>query len=134
MNQDLWLNLPVKNAKKSKAFFKKIGFKFNPQYVEDGKSCCLVIGEKGVVVMLFEHPEFKKFTGRTSVADLKKGNEVLISLSAKNRKEVDAFAKKVKAAGGTIFSAPAEYDGWMYGCGVKDLDGHRWNMLFMDLE
>ena len=57
----------------------------------------------------------------------------MISIDAQSRLEVDETALKVIEAGGTIFAKPAENQGWMYGCGFQDLDGHRWNVLYMDL-
>jgi predicted lactoylglutathione lyase len=61
-------------------------------------------------------------------------NEVLFSISADSREEVEQLAEAVKAAGGQLFSAPKEIQGWMYGCGFSDPDGHKWNSLFMDPE
>ena len=63
---------------------------------------------------------------------IKTSSEILISIDAENKGEVDALAKKVEEAGGTVFAPPAESQGWMYGCAFADLDGHRWNSLFMD--
>ena len=42
------------------------------------------------------------------------------------------MAKKAEAAGATVFCKPQESQGWMYSCGLVDLDGHRWNVLYMD--
>jgi predicted lactoylglutathione lyase len=57
----------------------------------------------------------------------------LFSFDAESREEVDEMAKKVKAAGGTLYAEPAENQGWMYGFAFVDPDGHRWNMLYMDM-
>ena len=56
----------------------------------------------------------------------------MISIDAESRQEVEDLAQKVNDAGGVVFAKPAEKQGWMYGCGFSDLDGHRWNVLFMD--
>ena len=81
--------------------------------------------------MLFEEAMFKGFL-RNNVADTTKVNEVLFSFDAESRQEVDEVAAKVKAAGGVVFAEPGESQGWLYGCGFTDPDGHRWNPLFMD--
>ncbi len=132
MTKDLWLNLPVKDVKRSKEFFTKMGFSFNTQYGNGEDSACLIVGDKNTVVMLFKDDSFKKFT-RSEIADAKHSNEVLISISAESPEEVDEMAKKAAAAGGTVFSEPGGNQGWMYGCGFADPDGHRWNVLYMDM-
>jgi len=130
MTKQIWLNLPVKNVAKAKDFFWKIGFSFNEQH-DTPSSTCMVIGEGNFVVMLFEELLFKSFT-QNELTDTHSGSEILISIDAENKEEVDALAEKVKDAGGTVFSPPAESQGWMYGFGFADLDGHRWNVLYMD--
>lgn len=130
MTKQIWLNLPVKNIAKAKEFFWKIGFSFNEQH-DTPNSTCMVVGEAHFVVMLFEEVLFSGFS-QNGITDTKSSSEVLISIDAENREEVDELAVKVQEAGGTIFSPPAESQGWMYGFGFADLDGHRWNVLFMD--
>lgn len=133
MTKELWLNLPVKNLGKSIEFFKKMGFSFHEDSPGNTPvSAPMYIGTKKVVVMLFEEASFKMCSGN-NVADTAKGSEVLMSFDAESRAEVDEIAQKAAAAGGTIFAEPAEIQGWMYGCGFADLDGHRWNALFMDM-
>jgi len=132
MTKDIWINLPVKNVGKSKEFFTALGFSFNSDYINNDESACLVIGDKSVVVMLFTEATFKNFTGN-EITDSKQGTEVLFSIGAESREEVDEMAKKVVKAGGTIYAEAEDNDSWMYGCGFADLDGHRWNALYMDL-
>jgi len=132
MTKEIWLNLPVKNLNKSKEFFTQLGFSFNPLYENSDEAVCLIVGDKSVIVMLFEDATFKSFT-LNGIADTKKVSEVLISIDAESKEEVDEMAKKVILAGGTIYYEP-EDQGWMYGCGFADLDGHRWNVLYMDME
>ncbi len=91
----------------------------------------MVVGEGHFVVMLFEESLFATFS-QNNITDTNLSSEILISIDAENREEVDELAKKVTEAGGTVFAAPAESQGWMYGFGFADLDGHRWNVLFMD--
>jgi uncharacterized protein len=131
MAKDFWLNLPVKDIGRSKAFFQSLGFKFNPRYQSDN-SCSLLLGDKGVVVMLFEEPAFKGFTSN-NIADTMQGTEVLLSFDAQSKEEVDEIVEKVIAAGGTSNHKPTEMTGWMYGCVFADPDGHRWNVLYMDM-
>lgn len=130
MTKQIWLNLPVKDVAKAKDFFWKIGFSFNEQH-DTPSSTCMVVGESHFVVMLFEESLFASFS-QNSLTDTKSSSEVLISIDAESKEDVDELAKKVIEAGGNIFSPPAESQGWMYGFGFADLDGHRWNVLFMD--
>ncbi|WP_417942504.1 VOC family protein [Flavobacterium sp. RS13.1] len=130
MTKQIWLNLPVKDVAKAKDFFWKIGFSFNEQH-DTPTSTCMLVGEGHFVVMLFEESVFAGFS-QNGITDTNSGSEILISIDAENREEVDELAEKVKAAGGTVFAPPSESQGWMYGCGFTDLDGHRWNVLFMD--
>jgi uncharacterized protein len=131
MTKQIWLNLPVKDVAKSKVFFAKIGFTFNGQN-DTEHSACMMVGDKNFVIMLFEESIFAEFA-QTTITDTKRSAEILISIDAENREEVDEFAEKVVAAGGILFAKPAENQGWMYGCAFADLDGHRWNVLYMDL-
>jgi len=131
MVKEFWLSLPVKDIKKSRAFFDKLGFKFNTKNGNTDTSAALMVGEKNVVVMLFEEPAFKGFTN-TEVADTKQGTEVLLSFDAQSKEEVDAMAQKAIEAGGKTDHKPYEMQGWMYGCVFTDIDGHKWNVLHMD--
>lgn len=133
MIKDIWINLPVKNIEKSVAFFKQLDFKFNTKYGNTSQSASLLIGDKNVVVMLFEETLFKNFTNN-AITDTKQNTEVLLSIGAESRDEVDTIAKKAEGAGGVVFAKPGESQGWLYGCGFTDLDGHRWNVLFMDFQ
>lgn len=130
MTKQFWINLPVKNLDKSIAFFTKLGFSVQQQHSSNQAE--LVIGENHVLIVLFPEPVFKNFTGN-EIADPKQSSEVLFSIDAESRGEVDEIAKRAIEAGGMIFSEPAEHQGWMYGCGFADLDGHRWNALYMDM-
>jgi predicted lactoylglutathione lyase len=130
MTNQLWLNLPVKDVEKSKAFFSKLGFSFNTQHGNSPVSASLVIGKN--VIMLFEENTFKTFT-KSEITNTAETNEMLISIDAESKKDVDEMANKIAMAGGNVFSKPAEIDGWMYGCAFSDPDGHRWNILYMDM-
>ena len=132
MANDIWINLPVKDVTKSKEFFRKLGFSPNPGPGNSDHSASFTIGSKKAVLMLFAEAVFQGFT-KNKISDTNTASEVLFSLGAESREEVDGMAEKAEEAGGTIFARPQENQGWMYGCGFADLDGHRWNVLYMDL-
>ena len=132
MTKEFWLSLPVKSLARSKEFFTSLGFSFTPGPGNTDTSAPLMIGNKNVVVMLFEEAFFKGCTNN-EIADTSKVTEVLLSFDAESREEVDEIANKAVAAGGTLFGKPSEVQGWMYSCGFTDLDGHRWNVLYMDM-
>jgi len=132
MIKQIWLNLPVKNIKRSKAFFKEIGFRPNPGY-QNEESASFLIGENDVVMMLFPEEDFKGFT-QNEIANTQKGTEVLLNIDAQSKAEVDEMAETVRKAGGNIYAEPGESQGWMYAFGFEDPDGHRWSMLYMDMD
>ena len=132
MVKELWINLPVKDVKKSIDFFTQIGFPINPGPGNTDTSASLAIGSKKIIVMLFEEAAFKGFTN-APIANTQEGTEVLLSFDAESKEEVDEIAQKVLAAGGKTNHQPYTMDGFMYGCVFSDLDGHRWNILHMDM-
>jgi predicted lactoylglutathione lyase len=132
MPKEFWLSLPVKDLNQSRAFFSELGFTFHPRHLNSDEMAGLVIGEAKVMVMLVPEATFKKFTGH-EIADTAQGTEVLLSIDAQSKEEVDELIEKAVKAGGTAYSKPKEQDGWMYGAGFVDLDGHRWNVLYMDM-
>jgi uncharacterized protein len=129
--KQFWLNLPVKDIERSREFFTALGFSFNTKHGNTPHSACLVLGEGKVACMLFEESMFPGFA-RNGIADTEKGTEVLLSIDAGSKEEVDEFVDKVRAAGGTSDHQPSPMTGYMYGCVFSDLDGHRWNVLYMD--
>ena len=131
MTKQFWINLPVKDINKSKEFFTKLGFSITTQH-GNADHAKLIIGDNNVPVMLFPESIFKRFTSN-ELTNTKEATEVLFSIDAKSREEVDEIAKRAESAGGTIFGKPRENQDWMYGCGFADLDGHRWNVLYMDM-
>jgi predicted lactoylglutathione lyase len=132
MSRDLWLNLPVREPDRAKEFYTQLGFRLNEQYASQDGSFSLIIGDNKVVLMIFPESTFLGFMGNAA-ANSWQGNEVLFSLGANSREEVDELALKAESAGGSVFSKPGERGGWMYGCGFADPDGHRWNVLYMDM-
>jgi len=128
--KQIWLNLPVKDALKSKEFFTTLGFTFLEERTT-AQSACMLIGEANFVVMLFAEAMFKNFI-QHEITDTRTSTQMLLSIDAQSREEVDLLAANAEKAGGIVFAAPADNQGWMYGCGFADLDGHRWNVLYMD--
>ena len=131
MTKEIWLNLPVKDILKTIAFFTKIGFKLNEHAPKSESMASFKIGQKDFIVNFFTETVFKSFTP-FQIADLSNATECLISIDAENKEDVDAILEKAAAAGADVFAKGSERDGWMYGGGFTDLDGHKWNVLFMD--
>lgn len=130
--KNIWLNLPVKDVKKSREFFQAIGFRLNPDFNYTDTNTSFLIGDNNFVLMLFSNDIFRSFL-QNEIADPAKGNEVLINIDAQSKEEVDEMANTVRKAGGKIFAEPGMSQGWMYACGFEDLDGHRWVILYMDM-
>ena len=128
-NKQIFVNLPVKNLEKSKAFFAALGYTFNEQFT-DANAACMVINEGSIHAMLLVEDFFKTFTDK-SLTDTSKSTEVLLCLSCESRAEVDEMVAKAVAAGGTVPRAPQDY-GFMYGHGFQDIDGHLWELSYMD--
>jgi predicted lactoylglutathione lyase len=125
----IYVNLPVKDLKKSIDFFTRVGFAFNPQFTDD-TATCMIVGEN-MCVMLLTHAKFKTFTPNP-ISDARKSTEVLVCLSLQNREKVDALVRAAVAAGGTTYKSPEDH-GFMYGHGFQDLDGHLWELIYMDM-
>jgi predicted lactoylglutathione lyase len=130
MTKDFWVTLAVRDVHKSREFYQKLGFAIKDEHSSD-EMAAVFVSEKSVGVMLFKHSVFQKFTN-VKVADPKDGTSVIYSIDAESPQEVRDFAAKVEKAGGRVFGAPGEKDGWMYGCGFTDLDGHCWAVVHMD--
>jgi predicted lactoylglutathione lyase len=126
----IFVNLPVRNAKASTAFFEALGFKKNAQFSDDNTASIVI--DQTIVLMLLEDARFRDFLpeGR-SIADTSKTVEVLNCLSCESREEVDALQGKAIAAGGKPWM-PAQDHGFMYGTSFVDLDGHVWELVWMN--
>jgi predicted lactoylglutathione lyase len=131
MTKEIWLNLPVKDLKKSQEFFKKIGFDVKDER-PGGEMSAMMIGSKQVVVMLCAEKTFTAFA-QVGINDTKTSAQILISFDAESPAEIDDIAKRAEEAGANVFAKPSEIQGWMYGCAFADPDGHRWNALYMDM-
>ena len=128
MATKIFINLPVKDLNRSVDFFTKLGYKFNPKFTNE-KATCMIIGDD-IFVMLLVEDFFKTFT-KKQVADANKTTESIICLSADSKEKVDELVKKAVDAGGTSPNAKQD-QGFMYGHGFQDLDGHLWEVMWMD--
>jgi predicted lactoylglutathione lyase len=124
----IFVNLSVKNLKNSMQFFSRLGFEFNPQFTDDN-AACMIISKEAFVMLLGEH-YFKTFTNR-EVCDRNTHSEGLFALSCGSRAEVDAMVMRALDAGGKP-AMPAQDHGFMYGHSFYDLDGHHWEVIWMD--
>jgi uncharacterized protein len=128
MPRKIFVNLPVKDLNKSKEFFGKLGFSFNPQFTDDTAACMVVSDD--IYAMLLTHAKFKEFSPNP-ISDATKSTEVLVCLTCEGRGEVDEIVRKAVAAGGRTFKEPMDY-GFMYTQSVQDPDGHIWEWFWMD--
>jgi len=129
MHKQIYVNLPVQNLPRSRAFFESLGLHFEPKFSNE-QGACLVIQEGSIHAMLLTQDFFRTFTSKP-IADATRSTEVLVCLSCESREEVDALVKKALAAGGTAPRAPQDH-GFMYAHGFEDLDGHIWELVAMD--
>lgn len=128
MSTKIFVNLPVADLDRSKDFFTRLGFGFNAQFTDE-RAASMVIGED-IYVMLLTEPFFATFTSK-QVADASASTEVIVALSADSREEADRLADAAIAAGATE-TRPAQDQGFMYGRAFGDLDGHLWEVMWMD--
>jgi len=128
MSTKIFVNLPVKDLSKSMEFFKSLGYSFNPHFTDE-TAACMVISDH-IYSMLITEKRFKDFTPK-SICDAHTSSEVLIALSCESRGEVDETIRKVLAAGGKTINEPQDY-GFMYYRCYEDLDGHIWEVNWMD--
>jgi predicted lactoylglutathione lyase len=128
MAQMVFVNLPVKDLKRSMAFFTALGYAFNPQYTDE-TAACMVISEH-IYAMLLTHAKFKEFTPR-EVCDATRFTEVLVCLSCDSRARVIELVAKAVGAGGAKHAEPKDY-GFMYQHSYQDPDGHIWELIYME--
>lgn len=124
----IFVNLAVRDLKRSMEFFTKLGFEFNPQFTDEN-AACMIISEEAFVMLLVE-PFFKTFT-KKEICNTSTSTEGLFALSCSSRAEVDEIVKTAVAAGGTHAMASMDH-GFMYAWSFYDLDGHHWEVLWMD--
>ena len=124
----IFVNLAVRDLPRSKEFFGKLGFEFDPKFTDD-KAACMILSDKGFV-MLLSQPFFEGFTKR-KVCDTSTHTEALLALSCESRSEVDEIVRKAVEAGGSPAMDKMDH-GFMYGWSFYDPDGHHWEVMWMD--
>ena len=129
MTTQVFVNLPVKDLNRSKDFFNRLGFSFNPQFTDE-KAACMVLNDSGYVMLLSEE-FFKNFT-KKHIADATKETEVLVSLSAESKERVNEITDKALSIGASKAAEPQVMEN-MYGRSFSDLDGHIWEIIWMDM-
>lgn len=129
MVKQIFINLPVGDLPKSMAFFRQLGFDFNPQFTDE-TAACMVMGEN-IFAMLLTCERFQDFTPK-AISDAKKATEVLIGFPVESREAVSLTVQKAVEAGGKIYAEPKDY-GFMLQHGFEDLDGHIWEVFYMDM-
>jgi predicted lactoylglutathione lyase len=128
MATKIFVNLPVKDLNKSVEFFTKLGYTFNPQFTDENATCMIVSDD--IFVMLLVEKFFKKFT-KKEISNASQTTEVILALSADSREKVDEMVKKAVEAGATTPNEKQD-QGFMYGWGFQDLDGHLWEVMYME--
>ncbi|MGD1047123.1 MAG: glyoxalase/bleomycin resistance/extradiol dioxygenase family protein [Candidatus Krumholzibacteriaceae bacterium] len=127
MATQIFVNMPVKDLKRSVKFFTKLGYTFDPEFTnKDGT--CMIVG-KNMFVMLVVKKFFKSFT-KKRICDATKCTEAIVTLSMQSRAKVDKMVAKAVAAGATTPRKSKDY-GFMYQHGFQDLDGHLWDFIYM---
>lgn len=129
MAQQIFVNLPVKDLARSKAFYSGIGLHVEPRFTNE-LAACMVLSET-IYVMLLTEPFFQGFTDKP-IADATRSTEVLLCLSRESRAEVDEIVRQALAAGGRT-PRPSQDHGFMYQHGFEDPDGHLWEVMYMDM-
>ncbi|MET9605442.1 VOC family protein [Streptomyces sp. NPDC006512] len=124
----IFVNLPVKDLDASKAFWGKLGYSFNAQFSDE--NCASMVISDTIVAMLLTEARYKDFTHK-EIADATRTSEVLLCLSSPSRTAVDELVDGAVAAGATE-PRPAQDHGFMYGRAFDDLDGHTWEIMWMD--
>jgi uncharacterized protein len=129
MNTKLFVNMPVKDIQKTNAFFKALGFEFDPRFSNE-KATCMIINEDAYFMLLQE--EFFKTFISTEISDARKQTEVLNCISRESKQLVNEFVDKAVRLGAVEIREPQDH-GFMYGRSFHDLDGHIWEVLWMDV-
>jgi predicted lactoylglutathione lyase len=124
----IFVNLPVKDLSRSVEFFTKLGFGFDEQYTDETATCMIVSDD--IFVMLLTEEKFQTFTPK-KICDAGKFTEVLVCLSLESRANVEEMVAKAVAGGGSTYNEPQDH-GFMYAHGFQDLDGHIWELIYME--
>jgi predicted lactoylglutathione lyase len=125
----IFVNLPIENLKRSVEFFSGLGFKFNEQFTDE-QSTCMLVGEN-IYVMLVEHAKFEGFVKKPIAS--KDVIEAILSLSCDSPEAVKSLAEQAFALGGKQVNEMEDH-GFMFSWGFEDLDGHLWDLFWMNPE
>lgn len=126
--KQIFINLPVKDLKRSRAFFEALGYSFNEQFTDENATC-LVISDT-IFAMLLVEDYFKTFINK-DIADTRTSTEAILALATDSREHVDELADRALASGGTEPKPPIDH-GFMYTRSFQDPDGHLWEIFYMD--
>ena len=129
MTQMIFVNLPVADLEKSKAFYSAIGFTNEPKFTDETAAAMQL--SDAICVMLLTHDKWKSFTSKT-IPNSKQSAQVMLCLSRESREHVDATLADVATAGGNADCDPPQDYGLMYGRSFEDPDGHNWEVMWMD--
>jgi predicted lactoylglutathione lyase len=129
MTQMIFVNLPVADLEKSKAFYSAIGFRNEPKFTDETAAAMQL--SDVIHVMLLTHDKWKGFTTK-AIPNAKESAQVMVCLSRDSREHVDATLADVAAAGGNVDCDPPQDYGFMYGRSFEDPDGHNWEVMWMD--
>lgn len=125
-----FINLPVKDLAKATEFFTRLGFSFDPQFTDENATRMII--SEDTSVMLAVEPFFRGFIAPQDITDTSRSREVIVGLSAESRQQVDDLVGKAVSAGAHGLGEPQD-DGFMYMRGFRDLDGHQWSFIYMDM-
>lgn len=129
MSKMIFVNLPVRDLPKSRAFYEALGATNNPQF-SDETAACMVFSDS-IFVMLLTHAKWGFFT-KKPISDSHKASEVMLALSGDSRDTVNAMADAAGTAGGVADVNPPQDHGFMFGRSFEDPDGHVWEVIWMD--
>ncbi len=129
MSKMIFVNLPVSDLKASMAFYEALGFANNAQFTDETAAC--MVWSEAIHVMLLTHDKWRTFTSRPIPPQT--SSEVLLCLSCESREAVDRFNETAAKNGGVADINPQLDYGFMYGRMLADLDGHVWEMMWMDM-
>jgi len=128
LKTDVYINLPVNNLKKSVDFFKQLGFDFNSKFSNE-KAACMILNKESFIMLLQER-FFQDFT-KNAIADTSQFTEVLLAISVDSKEQVNSFLETALGMGAREAREPQD-PGFMFGRSFHDLDGHIWEIFWMD--
>ncbi len=124
----IFVNLPVTDLDRAKAFYAGLGFVNNQQFTDETAAAMVI--EDNIVVMLLTRPKFAEFVAG-EVGDPAQVTTVLNAISAGSREEADELLATALSGGGKPL-LPAQDHCVMYGTSFTDPDGNVWEALWMD--